>query len=177
MKALIGLGLCLLVTAHAFADVTVTPGSSCNAVLPGQARQLEWRLNGLINPADDKRFFFICPMDRQSQASDDDGAQQRFWGGALIVSALEDAEDSSAITCRLREVIGGRLVASETLTVSLSSQEQAMLVWKPRAVRNPNLSSFLASCDMPARTAVNTLVSVSSSDGDASYLEELEERF
>ena len=177
MRSLLAaLAFCLVPTG-ALADGSVASGSACNAILPGQSQQLEWRATGLINPSPTRDFFVICPMDRQTLLSDGDSASQRFWGGAVVVSALEDAVGESTISCQVREVVGGTRVGTRSETIALAAGEQGILVWTPRAVRDETLSSFHASCRLPPKTAVNTVVSVSSANGDASLLQQLGEAF
>lgn len=174
MKSLAYLTLALG-AVHAAADVSVIAGSACNAVLPGQAKQLEWRESGLINPSSSKDFFVVCPMTRvsASSASGDLG----YWGSALVVSATATAGPSSTVSCQLREMTAGTRVASRSVSITLEPDQTGVLRWDPRRVRDDALSSYHASCRMPPQTEVNAIVTVSSADSGSEYLSALEAKF
>ncbi|GAB5415403.1 MAG: hypothetical protein Cons2KO_30060 [Congregibacter sp.] len=174
MKNTTLLALTFFTATAAFADVTVVPGNACNAVLPGQSQQLEWRQNGLINPTTNKDFFVVCPMERIS-SSTDSGAFT-YWGGAIIASASADAAETSSVSCQMREMVGDTRVASRSASVTLAPGETGVMTWSPRRVRDDSLSSYHASCRMPPQTQVNTAISVSAIDGDASQLNAVIER-
>lgn len=166
------LAILLLVLAHsALAEVVVTPGTACSAILPAQSELLEWRDVGLLNPTSDRDFFVLCPFERQSINSDNGDGSQNFWSGAIVVANTSDAETPVNISCQLKEFVGGNKVRTSGQSITLGAAGRGAVVWSSRDVSDPDLSNFNASCRLPPGTAASSIISVSTATASNEYID------
>jgi hypothetical protein len=143
----------------AVADVTTTPGTSCSAITPSQAKRMEFREYGIINRDPSLDLWVVCPLLRDAT----EGYEEPIYFAAASVAFFNPEVDSSSasteVFCSIREFVGANRIRSGNRTVDIPEQQQAAVFFSRWVMRDPATSHFLFVCKLPPDSGIAALLS------------------
>ena len=120
---------------------SVSPGSTCHSITPGQAKRMEWRKEGLNNSAV-QDYWINCPFERPVGRSQ------------LVVSirAFNEGPGALELNCNFREMYGGQQRQGSAVSKSINQDDFETLNW---TVTPLYLGSIInAACKLPDGIAI-----------------------
>ena len=141
----------------AFADLLTVPGTSCAAINPTQAKQMEFRESGVVNRDPSRDLWVICPLVRDASENYVDPVY--FAAAAIVFNDPEEDSPSTEILCTLRELIAANRIRGATQTVDVPPQKQAAVSVSRWVMNDPTASHFQFQCRLPPDTGVAALLS------------------
>ena len=153
-----------LLARSALADVTTAPGTSCAAINPTQAKQMEFRESGIVNRDPNRDLWVICPLLRD--ASEDYAEPVYLAAAAIVFNDPEENSSSTEILCTLRELIAANRIRGATQTVDVPPQKQAAVSVSNWVMNDQTASHFQFQGRLPPDTGVAALLTeLHGSDG------------
>lgn len=136
----------LLVLNHFVQAETISPGSACHSITPGQALKMEWRKEGLKNGAP-REFWVNCPFARTSSKSELN----------LSVRAVNETSSNLDLSCTLREILGGDQAQGKLLSQTVSANSSQVFQWTVQPQYRKSI--FNAACLLPNGIAIEAVES------------------
>ena len=120
---------------------SVSPGSTCHSITPGQAKRMEWRKEGLKNSAI-QDYWINCPFERPVGRSQ------------LVVSirAFNEGPGALELNCNFREMYGGQQRQGGAVSKSINEDDFATLDWTVTPQYSDSIIN--AACKLPDGIAI-----------------------
>jgi len=116
---------------------TVSSGSACHAITPAQAKNMEWRAQGMVNTDPTNDWWVNCPFTRTIGYSEQ----------IVSLRVFNDANQDIPMSCNFREMYRGRQVRGTQKDVTVPAGDSAVLQW----TMTPNYEDSVinAACRLP----------------------------
>lgn len=156
VKTAIVLIILWLLSRPALTDVITVPGTTCAAINPSQAKQMEFRESGVVNRDPNRALWVICPLLRDASENYVDPVY--FAAAAIVFNDPEENSTSAEILCTLRELVAANRIRGTTQTVDVPPQKQAAFSKSRWLMNDPTASHFQYQCKLPPDTGVASLL-------------------
>ena len=145
-----------LLARPALADLLTVPGTSCAAINPTQAKQMEFRESGVVNRDPDRDLWMVCPLLRDASENYVDPVY--FAAAVIVFNDPEENPSSTEILCTFVERVAANRIRGKTQTVDVPPQKQAAVSVSTWVMNDPTASHFQFKCKLPPDTGVAALL-------------------
>jgi hypothetical protein len=145
-----------LLARSALADVTTVPGTSCAAITPAQAKEMEFRETGVVNRDPSRDLWVVCPLLRD--ASEDYVNPVYFAAAAILFNDSEEESLSVEIRCSLIERVAANRIRGKTQFVEVPRHKQGAVFVSKWVMNDPTSSHFQFRCKLPPDTGIAALL-------------------